>query len=97
MKESEPTQVEPGYRHDGEERDLHLRTYLETQAMNAHLRDLKLIGVLLIATVAFPPIAWLLLILAAIVAVAGFLGKSTAAILNKVRRTSNKKNADYCR
>jgi hypothetical protein len=93
MNDTDPTRVDPGYRHDGEERDLHIRTYLEIQTTNGHLRDLKLIGVLLIATIAFPPIAWLLLILAAIVTIAGFLGKSTAAIINKCKGTSNKMNA----
>lgn len=86
---------ESGYRYDGEERDLHLRTYLASQSTNAHLRDLKLIGVLLIASVAFPPIAWLILILAAIVAIASVVGKSMAALVNKEKRTPNKMNADY--
>ena len=90
MTNEEPIKIESGYRYNGEERDLHFRTYIELKMTNGHLRDLKLIGILLIATVAFPTIAWLLLILAGIVAVAGFLGKSIASIINKVRGSSNK-------
>ncbi len=89
MDTQDPVKTESGYRHDGEQRDLHLLTYVELKETNAHLRDLKLIGVLLIASIAFPPIAWLLLILAAIIAIASLLGKSAAWIVDKVRRTPN--------
>ncbi len=80
---------ESGYRHAGEDRDLHLRTYLELQTTNAHLLDIKIIGVLLIASIAFPPIAGSLFVFAAIVVIAGLLGKSMAVIVNKARRTPN--------
>jgi hypothetical protein len=89
MNNDDPLDMKSGYQYHGEERDLHLRTYTELQAMNNHLRDLKLIGVLLIATVAFPPIAWLLLVVAGLVAVSSFLGKSLASLFNKARRSSN--------
>lgn len=80
---------ESGYRHAGEERDLALSTYLELQTIKAHLHDIKIIGVLLIACIAFPRIAGILLVFAAIIAIAGLLGKSMAVIVNKARRTPN--------
>ena len=49
----------------------------------------KIIGVLLIACIAFPRIAGILLVFAAIIAIAGLLGKSMAVIVNKARRTPN--------
>jgi hypothetical protein len=78
-----------GYRYDGEERDLNLRTYVELQSLNAHLRDIKMIGILLIATVAFPPIAWVFFVLAAVIAATSFFGKSMATIINKSKRKPN--------
>ncbi len=59
------------------------RVYHEMQSISEHLRDLKLIGLLIIATIAFQPLAWLLLVVAAVVVVASFFGKSLAAIVGK--------------
>ncbi len=74
---------ESGYIHDRENYELQLRSYLELQSISEHLRDLKLIGLLLIATIAFQPLAWLLLIVAAAVVIASFFGKSLAEIVSK--------------
>lgn len=74
---------ESRYRQDREDYEVQLRTYVELQSISEHLRDLKLIGVLLIATVAFQPIAWLLLIVAAIVYIASFLGKPLTVIVKR--------------
>jgi hypothetical protein len=86
MKEQDK-ESNSGYRYNGEERDLHLRTYIEMQTMNSHLRDIKLIGVLIIATIAYPPIAWIFLVLSAIVTLAGFIGMPP-------KKTDEKPNAN---
>jgi hypothetical protein len=56
------------------------------ERIEGHLSELKWLIVLLIATVAFPPIAWVFLLLAGIIIVSALFGVGLASVINKIRK-----------
>jgi hypothetical protein len=56
------------------------------ERIEGHLSELKWLIVLLIATVAFPPIAWVFLILAGIMLISALFGAGLASVINRMRK-----------
>ncbi len=55
------------------------------ERIEGHLSEIKWLILLLIATVAFPPIAWLFLLIAGVLLVSALFGMGLASFINKIR------------
>jgi len=56
------------------------------ERIEGHLSEIKWLILLLIATVAFPPIAWVFLILAGVILISALFGAGLASVINKIRK-----------
>ncbi|HBR93630.1 MAG TPA: hypothetical protein DEA90_05640 [Opitutae bacterium] len=54
--------------------------------IEGHLSEIKWLILLLIATVAFPPVSWVFLILAGVIIISALFGAGLASVINKIRK-----------
>jgi len=56
------------------------------ERIEGHLSEIKWLILLLIATVAFPPVAWVFLLIAGIMILSALFGVGLASVINRIRK-----------
>jgi len=70
--------------HSTDRQDFDERSRL--QRIERHLVDIKLIAVLILLTIVYPPLGWIAIALAILIAVSAFFGTLLATLINLFRR-----------